>query len=251
MSARPAPHVLSLPFHELRKIAQPAEYSPARSDKIYRKYSIFLSVPLAKLGLTPNEITLGWVVAGLIGVAGLLSRSQLVRVLAALTLEFSYLLDFVDGEVARLTSRTSKVGGLLDLLGHALIKTALPLAVAGGVFVCTGSLYVLAAGAIGAVAISTSDSLRFHAAWTSGRPDFGDLERVARPTKESSRVLVGNLLLGLFEQSFESPGLFGCTLVAAILNQLEALSVYWMIFGPVRMCLRTIDYSRRLRRIEI
>ncbi len=250
MSARPAPDVLSLPVRELRQIAQPPEYSPSPTDNIYRSCSIYLSVPLAKAGLTPNQITLGWIVVGLLAMPCLLSRLQLVRVAGGLALEFSYLLDFVDGEVARLTNRKSKVGGLLDLMGHALIKTTLPLAVAGAQFIRTSSGYILVAGAIGAVAISVGDSLRFHASCTSGRLDFGDLERVARPAKRLRDVSVRRLLRGLFELSFESPGFFACTLLAVALNQLEGLCLYWMIFGSVRMCLRAIEYSRRIRTLD-
>jgi phosphatidylglycerophosphate synthase len=240
----------SLPSEELRRIAQPPQYSPSRADWIYRRWSIYLSIPLAKFGLTPNGITLGWIAIGLLGAGGLVSSSWAVRVFGALLLEFSYLLDFVDGEVARLTDQRSLVGTFLDLMGHGLIKTALPFAAGASAFMQSGSRFMLFAGAVGAISIGVGDSLRFHAVCTSGRLSAGDLERFSTARRPLTELSIRELAAGTFDLSYESPGLFALVLLATLLNRLAMLTVYWMVAGPIWMGIRAIAYSRRLRALD-
>jgi len=244
--ATPAP----LTLEELRRIAQPPEYSPSRVDHLYRPFSIYLSIPLARRGATPNGITVGWILIGLCGAVCLVSSLWIVRIAGALLLEFSYLLDFVDGEVARLNKRSSTVGTFLDLMGHGLIKTALPLAAGASAFMQTGSHFMLLAGAVGAVTIGVGDALRFHAACASGRLGAADLDRVAHAHRSLRELPLARLAGNLFEHGFESPGLFGLALLAALSDRLALLTIYWMIAGPIWMCLRAIDYSRRLRVLD-
>ena len=246
-----APLAAQLTREELRRIAQPPEYSPSRTDRFYRAFSIYLSIPLSKWGATPNGITVVWILIGLAGAACILSSIWIVRVGGGLLLEFSYLLDFVDGEVARITRRSSTVGGFLDLMGHGLIKTALPLAAGASVFAQTGSRFMFLAGAVGAVTIGVGDSLRFYAACTSGRLRTADLDHVAalerRPLRELPLI---KLIGGLFGHGFESEGLFGLALLGGLFDRLGLLTIYWMIAGPIWMCLRANDYSKRLRALD-
>src|SRR5438045_3539769 len=95
---------------EARRVAQPPVATFSLSDHVYRFLSIYPSVVLAKTGMHPNEITGVWITLGLVALVPLGSASQLHRIGGALLLQVSYLLDFVDGEVARLQARTSKRG---------------------------------------------------------------------------------------------------------------------------------------------
>lgn len=230
----------------LRAIAQPPEYSPSRTDGPYRACSIFLSVPLARLGATPNGITVAWIALGLTGAAMLVSPSWVAGIGGALLLELSYLLDFVDGEVARLTSRQSLLGGLLDLVGHGLIKTSLPLSTGMGAALATGAWWFIGAGAVGAVALGVGDSVRFYAACTSGNLESGDLAHTAPLPFQARRLTVRKFVGSVAALSFESPGLYGLTLIAALANRLDVLTLYWAIVGPVWLVWRTVRYARRL-----
>lgn len=232
----------------LREIAQPREYSPSPTDRAYRLFSIYLSVPLARVGATPNGITVAWIVIGLCGVAGLLVDSWAVRVFAALLLQLSYLLDFVDGEVARLNDRRSVVGGFLDLLGHGVIKAGLPLAVGGAAAWQSGQGLFAVAGGVASVVIVVGDALRFYAACTVNDLKGGDLGHTVVPLAPSGgrRVTLGKLLLVAFEMSFESPGLYALALVAALTDRFDVLAVYLALGGTVWFCRRTLTYCRRM-----
>jgi len=235
-------------IREMRRIAQPPEYSPSLTDRPYRAVSIYLSVLLARAGATPNGVTVAWIVVGLVGVIGLLADAWAVRVAAALLLELSYLLDFVDGEIARLTDRRSNVGGLLDLLGHGVLKSSLPLAVGGAAAIQTGQGMFAVAGAVGAVAIVVGDTLRFYAACTANDLSAGDLGHTVAPARPSHdrRVTFWKLVGTAFDLAFESPGLYGLTLVAALTDRLDLLSLFWALGGLLWFLRRTLVYCRRL-----
>jgi phosphatidylglycerophosphate synthase len=232
----------------LRRIAQPREYSPSVTDAPYRAVSIYLSAILARAGATPNGVTVAWIVVGLVGVIGLLADAWAARVAAAVLLEISYLLDFVDGEIARLTDRRSNIGGLLDLLGHGLLKSSLPLAVGGSAAIQTGHMIFAVAGAVGAVTIIVGDTLRFYAACTANDLSAGDLGHTVAPTRPSQdrRVTFSKLVGAVFDLSFESPGLYGLALVAALTDRLDLLALFWAIAGVIWLLRRTAVYLRRL-----
>ncbi|ASJ11309.1 hypothetical protein A3L12_03565 [Thermococcus sp. P6] len=67
--------------------------------------------PLAKAGLTPNQITVIGLLLSLLG-AYLFYRGE--QVTAALVLLLGSLVDALDGTLARLTGRTSRFGAFLD-----------------------------------------------------------------------------------------------------------------------------------------
>jgi phosphatidylglycerophosphate synthase len=233
---------------ELRAIAQPREYSPSITDRLYRVGSIYVSIPLARVGATPNGITVVWIVLGLAAVALVASESWPARVGGALLLQLSYLLDYVDGEVARLTGRKSAAGEFLDLVGHGLIKTSLPLGVGWTAAVDTGSGALLVAGAVAAVAIAVGDTLRFYAACVSGALGAGDLGHVVPVRAAGKRWSVVRIGRVLFALAFESPGLYGLTLVAALTDGMALLAVWWAVAGHVWWIGRARRYARRLER---
>ncbi len=234
-------------LRELRAIAQPPEFSPSPTDRVYRKVSIYLSVPLARLGATPNGITIGWIAVGLGGVGCLLGESWGVRILGGVLLQLSYLLDFVDGEVARLSERRSRAGNFLDLLGHGLIKTALPLAVGAAGAEAAHAGWPLVAGAVAAVAVGVGDALRFYAAATTGDLDAGELSHVVPSRAVGRRLTAGTLATTAFALSFETPGLYGLTLLGALANQLPAVAAYLALGAPVWFLARAARYCRRLQ----
>ena len=232
----------------LRRIAQPREYSPSLTDRPYRAISIFLSLPLARAGATPNGITIGWILVGLAGVSAFVVEGWGAHVAGALLLQLSYLLDFVDGEVARLTDRRSLSGGFLDLLGHGVLKASLPMAVGAAAGWQTGRTWLLLAGGVASVVIVVGDTLRFYAACTVNELAGGDLGHTVVPYKRrrGRRPSLAKVVATAFDLCFESPGLYGLTLVAALADRLDVLVVYWAAGGLAWFWRRATIYCRRM-----
>ena len=84
---------------------------------VARPLAAVLLVPLAKTRISPNQVTflsLLTFVGAMVWLA--LGHGRQTLVYAVLILELSYVLDCTDGQLARLTHRSSPVGAHLDFL---------------------------------------------------------------------------------------------------------------------------------------
>jgi len=87
----------------------------------YRKVSPFVTYVFLKLGISANAATWLSVVSALLG-CFLISLSKVSYTLIGLFfIQFWYVLDHVDGEIARFTRTSSKEGLYLDVMTHNLV----------------------------------------------------------------------------------------------------------------------------------
>ncbi len=116
---------------ELRSTGQPQAIIDRLNDehwagRLYmRKLSPFATWVFARLGWSPNAVTLAFIGCGI--AAGVVAAfGGLATAVAAAALIQGYLLfDCSDGELARWSGRTSATGVFLDLIGHYLAEAAL------------------------------------------------------------------------------------------------------------------------------
>lgn len=102
---------------------------------VARPLAAVVLAPLARTNVTPNQVTLatlGVFIASAIVMATRLGHRGLV--LAVVLLEISYVLDCVDGQLARLKSQSSPVGAHLDFLMDELKAFMLVAAVSARLF---------------------------------------------------------------------------------------------------------------------
>ena len=91
------------------------------AQTINKRISIPISRVLARMGIHPNAITLVNFALGLFGVYLLLNTSYSANIAAGLVIQAVSIIDGCDGEVARMRTRFSKLGGILDTVcDHAL-----------------------------------------------------------------------------------------------------------------------------------
>lgn len=119
------PHVEAQLFQGLIK---PTESLISR--KFERKISLWITRKILYSGITPNQISMGSILVGLISALFFLAGDSLFHVFGALLLAFSSIVDGCDGELARLRFEESRVGSRLDFLGDNLVHMA--------VFFCIG-----------------------------------------------------------------------------------------------------------------
>ena len=89
-----------------------------------RPISIAISRHLAPLGVTPNQMTMVSALIGLLAAPFFLSSSPAVQIIGGLLFVAHSVLDGCDGELARLTYRESRLGGLLDFWGDNIVHVA-------------------------------------------------------------------------------------------------------------------------------
>ncbi len=193
----------------------------------------------ARLRMPPNRITVLWALLGIIGVIALGWPSYFVRVAGAVLLQISYLLDYVDGEVARLLQRSSKRGFLLDLLGHGVIKAGLFLAVGYRQFLTTQQAASLLLAFVASASLVNVYALPFLAAHAGVRnqPAPSGNQSGASGRRGALRELLG--LLGLL---FESPGLYALVLITVLSNKIGLLLLFYGILTPLWLLWRVQKY---------
>lgn len=101
---------------------------------INRIFSQRVTPRLAALRLSPNQVTLLSLGAGLWGAWCFLRGDPKGWILGALALQVSYVLDNCDGELARMTGRSSGLGSWLDTLSDCLIHMAFFLSLGIGLY---------------------------------------------------------------------------------------------------------------------
>jgi phosphatidylglycerophosphate synthase len=110
-----------------------------------------LVTPLKDSRATPNHLTTIRLAFGLAAAAAFLPGSYGWTNIGALLLILSNFLDHTDGELARISGKTSRIGHLYDLASDALVTILLFLAIGIGVGAKVGSVLQVPPAALGLV----------------------------------------------------------------------------------------------------
>src|SRR3569833_2294872 len=110
-----------------------------------------LVTPLKDSRATPNHLTTVRLAAGLAAAAAFLPGTYGRANIGALLMILSNFLDLTDGELARISGKTSRIGHIYDLASDALVTVLLFLAIGIGVGTRVGSLLQLPPALLGLV----------------------------------------------------------------------------------------------------
>lgn len=91
---------------------------------VTRRMSVLLTYFLQRTTIRPNAVTASALAIGVISGGLLISASPGLQILAVVGIQLWYVLDCVDGELARLTRQFSNLGIFLDYLMHYLVDAA-------------------------------------------------------------------------------------------------------------------------------
>jgi archaetidylinositol phosphate synthase len=111
-----------------------------------------LITPLKDTWVTPNYLTTVRLVVGLVAAAAFLPGIYGWSNLAALLLILSNFLDHTDGELARISGKSSRLGHWYDLASDAVVTVALFVAIGAGIEARRGLLLGLSPMLVGTVA---------------------------------------------------------------------------------------------------
>ncbi len=155
-----------------------------------QKYLERVTKPLAKTGVTPNQLTIVGLIIS-IGGAGLFAMG--LQRIAALILLLGSIVDALDGTLARLTGKTSRFGAFLDSTCDRISDGAILFGIAYGGFVNWKIAFI---SLIGAYLVSY-ERCRAELAG-SGRFAVGIAERAERLIILIVFALVGRVDLGVY-----------------------------------------------------
>ena len=223
-----------------RRVAQPA--GEDWTHRQIRVISIFLSVPLANVGVPANLITMTWTVLGALGVIALGFPHYWVRVGGACLLVSSRLLDYVDGEVARLSGRTSNRGVFLDTVGHDVIQRSLFLPLGYAIFRSTTNAAYLLCALSASVFVGSYQTAPFIAEYAG----LGDLPRDQGSIWRSrTAALLRKAVQPFYFLMKQTTALI---FLGAISDRLSWTLLYYAITAPVLFLWRVWRLSHRLKR---
>jgi phosphatidylglycerophosphate synthase len=116
------------------------------------RFARWLVTPLKDSWVTPNHLTTVRLAVGLAAAAFFVPGGYLSSNLAGLLLIVSNFLDHTDGELARMTGKTSRLGHIYDLASDALVTILLFVAIGVGIGTRPGVDFDVPPALIGAVA---------------------------------------------------------------------------------------------------
>lgn len=125
--------------HEIRDVCQAGKDRDPGWYRIHRRLSIRVTALLLDTPVTLNQVSLLMMAMGVLGAALCVPSNLALNVLGFVCLYLSFLLDKVDGEMARFRRQQSVIGILLDRFHHRLVEPLLFLAVGARAFVATDS----------------------------------------------------------------------------------------------------------------
>ena len=123
------------------------------------KISAPITYLLVRTPISANQVTVIQEIIGTIGAIMLAVPSIKIMLLGIFLIQFGFILDCVDGEVARYKGQSSVRGVFLDLIGHQIVIPFYIFFTSLGVFIRTGQIDALVVGFLGALFIIPTERL--------------------------------------------------------------------------------------------
>jgi archaetidylinositol phosphate synthase len=188
-----------------------------------------LVAPLVHSWVTPNHLTTVRLLVGLAAAAAFIPGSYGWSNIAALLLIFSNFLDHTDGELARMSGKTSRIGHIYDLASDAMVTILLFIAIGVGVAAKPGTDLGLPPAILG-LAAGTAIALIFYLRMR--------IEEMLGKTATRQASLGG----------FETEDVLYLLPLATLSNALVPMLLAAAICAPAYAIWVVIDYQRVLRR---
>lgn len=177
---------------ELREICQAGKLSEPGWYVVHRRVSIYLTWALLHTRLTPNHVTFLMMALAVVGAGLLVSPSLGVNLAGFALLYLSFLLDKVDGEMARYRGVESPRAILLDRFHHLALEPAVLLAAGWREFSHGGHPAVLIA-ALAAIVIGNIVEEQPHLAPYALIKHLREVGEFPRTTGRSTRSMLDAL----------------------------------------------------------
>lgn len=135
-------------IRELRlKLQEPRKYCDTFYGRyVMRRLSIYLTLFFSRLKLTPSQITFFSILFGAVGIAFFFLRKPVEGILCV---NIWYLLDHVDGEMARLRNEQTLTGLFFDTMANPILFPAIFFSMGASVNQALPNLWLFAGAAAG------------------------------------------------------------------------------------------------------
>lgn len=148
-------------IRELRKICQdPKKETDDKFCNIwYRPITIYLTKLFLYTPITANQATLLSILSGVLGGFFLILGNNLFDIVGILLLYFYWLLDHVDGEIARYRKSGSLTGEYFDFVAHYIVFPIFLIGMTFGAYKDIGEIWIFAFGFSAAISIGLQSDI--------------------------------------------------------------------------------------------
>ena len=153
---------MEITIKEIEKIQKPKEREQFWAYYFLRRVSKYITFFLLKINknITPNQVTTFSLIWGLSGAILLSFPRHFCWILGCLIYIFFFIWDCVDGEIARMTKKSSAVGSYWDAMVHSFVNPAVLIFSSLGLYKYSGLIVILYLGIISGICIVILDILR-------------------------------------------------------------------------------------------
>lgn len=173
--------------------------------KIWRPCSAIVVYLALRGGVSANQVTVSFILAGLLASVILATDIEYKHEVAGLLLILLFILDLADGYVARFTKTQSKFGTVLDGIGHLAVNSSIALVLSDDLL-----YFVL-------LSLSLNAGLGFYALYLSGNNYEERLGASFLQTSSEPSKLIRHVAKALVFP-IENPGIGYCLILMGLLH---------------------------------
>lgn len=140
---------------ELKKLCRKKVEIVWYAKYVVRPFSIYITKILLYTPITANQVSLIGMIFGICGAFAIGYGTVQSGIIGVMLLQFGYLLDCIDGEIARYYKQSSVNGIFIDFLGHRIVIPLIFLGAAFMIYMNNQNIYMLIIGILGAEASSS------------------------------------------------------------------------------------------------
>ena len=221
---------------ELREICQPSDESGMRA-RAYRKVSIYFTKMLLYTSVTANQVTVLFAICGVISGILFAFSNYWWSLLGSTALLVHYILDYVDGEVARYRKSASQKGEFIDIVCHDIAFAFVFSGICHNVFLKYSDPLIPFMGSATASLVVISFSIY----------GFGYLIRPskkdANPDNEKERHSLKRIFQNI-SVLWTPFGVTHITILASVTDLLQLFLIFYTIITPFWLAIQLFEMAR-------
>lgn len=224
---------------ELRRICQKPviKLNTFYPRMVSRRISIYITKLFLYTNVSANNVTLLMILVGIIASIFFGFDQYIYSLLGALFLQFWFILDHVDGEIARYRKQSSIKGVFMDLLNHHIIHPLIFIFIGIGLYKNLGDFRILIMGTFIIFSLLLQDLINLDKKEAS-------LWKAKNLYAEEKDNFKKSLFKRITQVVYKFPGIMNIVTIAALFNQLYLIFLFYGFTFPIMILLKIIYHLK-------
>ena len=203
--------------------------------KFVRKISIYFTWLFIQFRMSGNFASLFMIITGIIASYLFTFGAYLYYILGFLVLQFWFILDHVDGELARYWKKTSMKGVFLDKINHHMIHPLIFLCIGIGLYKQFNNSLMLILGGFTAYFLLLQDLINI-----DKRDSISSEKLIKSKLSNEESEFKASLFKKITAIVYKVPGIMNIITLGAIFNLLYYVFLFYAITFPIMILLKLI-----------